>query len=473
MEEASIIPSDAKSWSLCVRRIWYDKFPPKNTEIKIEPFDQLIIEKGLEHEKNILAKLSQNRSVKTAESTEHTQLLMDEGIDVIYQAQFYDEDSGLVGNPDFLIKHESGKYQPADAKLARSAEDKKEIKVQLGIYRRLLGTDLPGLVYLGNGKTEEIDDNAYPIVDKFLTEMGNILGRNKPPVVRYSHSKCKICPYFSICQPEFIQKDELTLIHGIDSRSAPHLEDKGIKNIQRLSECDTVSIPDVPYLKNFEKKQRAVLQAKSWLTGEVFKLNDIDLPEGTWIHFDIEDNPLEPSGQKHVYLWGLLKPDYDNSSFEFSWTDSMAEDHQGWEGFLGLIEKYKFYYSDLIIAHYSNHEITTIKQYVERYDMHDHPIVEWLLGEETPLYDMQKPVIQNLVLPLLGYGLKDICKHENLVNFQWENEDSGSQWSIVQFNRFQQEKEVEMRKELKEAILSYNRDDVLATRKLEEWLRKL
>ncbi len=37
----------------------------------------------------------------------------------------------------------------------------------------------------------------------------------------------------------------------------------------------------------------------------------------------------------------------------------------------------------------------------------------------------------SLVLPLQGYGLNDICKHESLVNFQCEDEDAGSQWTVV------------------------------------------
>jgi predicted RecB family nuclease len=85
---------------------------------------------------------------------------------------------------------------------------------------------------------------------------------------------------------------------------------------------------------------------------------------------------------------------------------------------------------------------------------------------------MQRPVLDSLVLPLQGYGLKDICKHKDLVNFQWQDEDSGSQWSVVQFNRFLTETDPQMIATLKAEILGYNRDDVTATRRLEEWLRQ-
>jgi uncharacterized protein len=84
---------------------------------------------------------------------------------------------------------------------------------------------------------------------------------------------------------------------------------------------------------------------------------------------------------------------------------------------------------------------------------------------------MQKPVLNSLVLPLQGYGLKDICKHKDLVNFQWEDDSAGSQWSVVQFNRFLHEPDPAVKNQLKKEILGYNRDDVIATRRLEEWLR--
>ncbi len=105
--------------------------------------------------------------------------------------------------------------------------------------------------------------------------------------------------------------------------------------------------------------------------------------------------------------------------------------------------------------------------------MENHTSVAWLLGDDSPLFDMQNPVLNCLALPLQGYGLKDICKHPNLVNFQWENEESGSQWSVVQFNRFRSEKDLTEKQKLKTELLSYNRDDVIATRRLEIWIRKL
>jgi predicted RecB family nuclease len=463
-----IKPSDARSWLHCVKRVWFDNFPPDGSVTKISEFDQLIIDQGLVHEEVVLDQLSENHTVHRAQSVEHTRQLMEEGAEIIYQAHLENLEEGLIGSPDFLVRHGTGKYQPADAKLARS-DEKKEIQIQLGCYRLMLGCTLPGIVFLGTGEQKEIGGQTNQLINKFIEGMRNVLDNVAPPIARYSHSKCKVCPYYLICKPDFEQRGEITLIYGVDSRNAPHLEEAGITTMQQLANAS--DIPDVPYLKDFEKKKKIVLQAQSWLTGEIFKLKDFELPGGTWVHFDVEDNPLEISGQKHVYLWGFLKPGYEVNAFEYSWTDTMADDKSGWEQFLNIIGKYRDEYRSLVIAHYSTHEVTTIKQYAKRYDMLSHPTVEWLLGDTTPLYDLQKPILDNLVLPLQGYGLKEVCKHEGLVNFQWEDEESGSQWSVVQFVRFLGERDSVKRENLKNTILGYNRDDVFATRRLEEWLR--
>ena len=301
--------------------------------------------------------------------------------------------------------------------------------------------------------------------------MSELLVNKAEPTVRYGHTKCKQCPYYAHCKPIFTAREELSLLYGIQGRAAEGLERVGIKTISNLSNAQADNIPDIPYLKGFKKKHRAILQAKSWQTGEVFKIGEVILPEGTWVHFDIEDNPLTPNGEKHVYLWGFLLPEYSNENFEYVWTNHQTEDNEGWLAFLNKIKEYRIRYPDLILAHYSNHELSTIKHYSERYDMEDDQIVQWLLGENTPLFDMQKPVTDSLVLPLQGYGLKDICKHKDLVNFQWDDSDSGSQWSVVQFNHFLNEASTISKEKLKKEILGYNRDDVMATYKLEQWLR--
>ncbi len=467
-----IKPSDAVAWAECARRVWHDNKGQLDHGKTEDAFEQLVIERGLEHERQVLKLLREQYDVHEARSVEHTQQLMAQGAEVIYQAQLRNEDEGFIGFPDFLIRSESGEYQPADAKLSLS-EEKKSTQVQLGFYRRQLGGELPAIVFLGDDSTAEIGNKANAITSKFIIEMRSLLADEREPSVRYSHSKCRACSYYGHCKPQFEAREELSLLYGIQGRTAEGLEKAGIGSITALANSDPETLPDVPYLKGFLKKQRAVLQAQSHLDGSVHNIAPIILPQGTWVHFDIEDNPLTANGDKHVYLWGFLTPPFRKNDFEYIWTDKEEDDEKGWIAFLNQVEQYRSRYSDLVLAHFSPHERTTIRSYAKRYDMEENETVLYLLGEDGPLFDMQKPVLESLVLPLQGYGLKDICKHPKLVNFQWEDDSSGSQWSIVQFNRFLQETDKPSKQQLKKEILRYNRDDVIATRRLEEWLRAL
>ena len=461
--------SDATSWIHCPRRAWLDNHPQEGFEAAApSEFDQLVMTLGTRHEWSVKRQLEKQYQVVEAVSEEHTRALMEARVQVIYQGQLTKD--GVIGKPDFLILHSSGQYQPADAKLARS-EEKKEIQIQLGIYRKLLDNALPALAFLGTGEITEIGDEADKEVDKFLASMRIIMEHTEPPAVRYSESRCKACGYSGACKPQFEARGELTLLYGIDSRSAPGLEQQGIDTIRKLADADPAAIADVPYLKGLEKKQRAVLQAKAYLDGGMHQLAPVQLPGGSWVHFDIETNPLTESGQDHVYLWGFLKPPYDGDCFEYVWTDADSQDRQGWDAFLAKMEDYRHAYTDLVLAHFSNFERQKIEAYADRYEMREHPTVAWLLGDSSPLYDLLEVVKACLVLPVASYGLKYICKHPELVNFQWDDHDSGSQWSVVQYVNFLMTLVPDDRARMKRNILTYNFDDVMATRKLELWLR--
>lgn len=464
---AKLDPSAAKSWLECKRRAWYDSNPPPGLELVEDRFNELITEQGIAHEKIVLHRFS---NPITATSASHTQELINKKTPVIYQPVLEDSARQISGRPDFLILNQDGQYQVADAKLATSLRGHKEIAIQLGVYRQLLGTALPALVYLGSGEVVELgDDDTASITDQFLTDLAKLLANDSPPKAHFSNSKCSSCNYDSLCRPQFIEQQALTLVYGIDSRSLPGLIGQGITTITELANSDPDKIQDVPYLKG-KKKHHAVFQAKSYLTGKTFKLRDPELPCGTSIHFDVEQNPLSP--REAVYLWGWLEPPYTKEAFRYTWSDGTPEqDRQAFVDFLTQINTLKNRFDQLHLVHFSPFERTQIKKHAELYDLLQDPTVTWLLGEQSPLFDIQKTVTDSLVLPLLGYGLKAICKDPRLVNFQWELGESGSQWSVVRYLDYLKAG-VGEKEEIKEEILSYNRDDVRATRAVEEWLRR-
>ncbi|MDH5552846.1 MAG: recombinase RecB, partial [Nitrosomonas sp.] len=254
-----IKPSDAAVWASCIRRAWLDKHQQGQVQIEVSDFDQLLRDSGIEHEAAVLEKLQQQYEVHEAHSIEHTRELMQQSVPVIYQGRLLDEQQGLIGYPDFLILHESGDYQAADAKLSHSA-NKKNIQIQLGLYRKILNNQLPALVFLGDGNTATLGDEVKPHADNFITAMRALLSMDEQPDVRYSHSKCRICPYFEQCTAEFEAKEDISLIYGIHGNSANHLASAGLSTITQLASSRVEDIPDVPYLKGHKRKHHAILQ---------------------------------------------------------------------------------------------------------------------------------------------------------------------------------------------------------------------
>ena len=86
--------SDATSWVMCIRRVWFDKHQPI-TEAKPDAFMQFLFEAGLAHEASILKRLSEQYLVCRANSAEHTLELMEQGAQVIYQGRLVDSEMHL------------------------------------------------------------------------------------------------------------------------------------------------------------------------------------------------------------------------------------------------------------------------------------------------------------------------------------------------------------------------------------------
>lgn len=463
--------SDARSWCHCPRRAWYDHRPPPDLIVGATPFDVLIAEAGQAHEAGIRAKLGGGVRAK---SPAHTAALMAEGVPLIYQPAFEDHELCLEGRPDFLIRTPDGDYQVADAKLATRLDDYPEISLQLALYRRLVGSRLPALAYTGAGVAVEVALDADLEAEQFLTEFQAALACSDPPVTHFGETKCSSCPYDAICRPAFEQAGELTMVFGVSARAAEGLRDAGIRTMAELAAADPEQLPDLPRLRGTVNKRRAVLQARSQLTGEAFVLKPPQFPTGTWVHFDVESNPLAATPKGEVYLWGFLPPPYGPASYQRVWSDGgPEEDKRAWRDFLSLLETYRHRFPDLRIVHYSAFEVTQIKTYARRFAKEDHPAVAWLLGDDSPLFDLANAVRQSVVLPLPGYGLKPICRHPRLVNFQWELPESGSQWSVVRYIDHLRAQDRTERDVIRREIETYNRDDVLATRALEMWLRSL
>ena len=461
--------SDAISWAYCRRRVWFDHNPPDGFTEVVDPFDELVLKKGLEHENAVLASLGPYR---TAESVEHTRAMMGQGIPLIYQGLLVDETLGVVCQPDFL-RLDEGEYRAEDAKFSTRLQGKKEQIAQLGTYDIVLGSKRRTRALLVDEQIYELTEKDLRTAETFLADMRELMAMAERPAANFVATKCRECPYSATCIPRFEADENLGLDYFVDNRALPALNKRGIHRLSDLGNAHVSDLDNVPYLKAPEKQERAILQAQSYLEKRIIRVGDIELPPGNAIHFDIETWPFGANGQGTVYLWGFLVPPYDKArNYEHVWADE-SDDRAGFLSALDMIDGYRQTIRSAVLVHYSNFELVQIRRLAERYELLEHPVVDWLLNDPSSCFDIQKSVTKALLLPVTGYGLKAICKNPALVNFQWDVEESGSQWSVVRYCDYLECGDETARASIKDELLSYNRDDVAATRALEVWLTRL
>ena len=473
-----IYASDAIAWDKCRRLAWFAFNPPGDERPEPDRFQGLIRERGIEHENEILASF---QSPVRAESAEHTRELMVAQTAVIYQPQFRDDAIGLLGTPDFLLLN-GNSYQIADAKLAFSIEKNRAIKTQLGVYQLLLRNvaDLAGaeelapVVFLGDGEAREVEYDVVSLAKEFIDDVTLLADMSDMPSTHFAYSKCSSCVFYDYCHADFESHDDVTLSPAIDARTANQLSLQNITTLTGVASADPHKIQDAPYLRNADKRLRIIQQAQSLKTGQVIVRGEPSWPQGTMVHFDVESDPLGADGGGEVYLWGLLKPRYGSHDFDGVWRET--DDFATWSSFLKLVANYRTRYPDLILVHYSPYERTQIQHYADRYAGFEEPIVQWLLDSDGPLWDLQSFVKRNFVLPVESYGLKNICRDERLVDFQWRLEESGSQWSVVRYYDYVAALaagNVTVATAIKQEILIYNEDDVRATAAMIDWLQSI
>ena len=78
---------------------------------------------------------------------------------------------------------------------------------------------------------------------------------------------------------------------------------------------------------------------------------------------------------------------------------------------------------------------------------------------------MHRAAVDAVILPLYFYSLKDVAR---FIGFQWQAEDAGGAESVVWYNQWKDSGD----KKILQKILDYNKDDVVATMVVKEWLEK-
>jgi len=464
----------------CPHWLWFEAFGDLKKKAPQSKFSDMLLEMGVEHEKEVIMAegLTPVKGKTIAVRAKATRKLMEQGVDRIYHGVLIDDE--FVGEPDILEKHTDKAsdlgpwyYVPVDIKSGERVTDSH--KMQLSCYGELLARTQglrPKEGYILTMSGVRISVVLADHHDEFHAAVDGIkkLFAGEMPAPHLS-SSCKQSPWFKECKALAVRTDDIAQLYNVKKRVVQELRQHGIRTVHDVAKMDVGrTIPLSPMFKK-PLLERMVLQAKSLISGKHVVRVGYSLPETSLeIFFDIEGDPLK----QVEYLFGFWMREYgvldprlrgdDNGGagmtvtderFEFQIAEKPEDEGKMWESFLGWIERLPKEYA---VYHYGTYELVRLNQMGEKYGRS-----RALDTFTSRLIDLNEIVKDKIVFPLHFYGIKDIGKY---IGYARSGDIAGGGESVAFYEEWLEKGD---RSQL-DAIIEYNKDDVIATKFLKDWL---
>ena len=483
----------------------------------------IIRKRGLQHEARYLEGLRGERSrvvtidrddnadrgERIRRQAEETIAAMATGADVVFQAAFFD--GRWLGYADFLLRVESPErpsvwgpyhYEVADTKLARHVKAGAVLQIcsyveQLERIQRVLPERMK--VALGGSARETVtlrvdDYMAYYRAAKRRFEetvLGDVAAPTYPPEGTYPEpvEHCDVCRWAQVCAERRRADDHLSLVAGITARQRKALTSRELDTVERLA---AAPIPFDPPLDGAgaASVERVREQARIQVEGRGLPkpIHELLLPApGTPIEPERglatlpEPDPgdlfLDLEGDPYAfddgvdYLFGVMEA---SGTFTAIWSFdpdrpsdvSLAGEKRAFERLVDLITERLEAHPGMHVYHYAQYEATALKRLMGRHGTREDAVDRLLRG--GVLVDLFRAVRQGLRASVESYSIKKI---EALYDFTRSEglRDAGS--SIVEFEEWLELGEGDRpSSDILQSIEAYNRDDVLSTIRLRDWL---
>ena len=451
---------------------------------------QLIFRKGLDHERDYLQTLrDEGRSVteiatvfghEAQRAAERLTLeAMQSGVDVVYQAAFYDGAWG--GQADFLLRVDEPSllgdwsYEVADTKLARRL--KVPALLQMAVYADRL-TMLQGrppehlLVVTGDGL-----ERPWRLVD-VASYAGRARDRLReavelrPPTTPVPVPHCPQCRWQARCTRQWRQQDDLSLVAFMRGDHRERLHELGIRTVAQLAASDPDELRGVGSGTCERLVQQAALQVRERATGRphyellapepAHGLLRLPAPSGGDVYLDFEGDPWADGGAGREYLAGLGDRD---GSFVARWAHDRAAER---ELVVALVDDLTSRWQAdpaMHVYHYAPYETTALKRMTARHGVRETELDQLLRGER--FVDLYAVVRQGLRISKESYSIK------KLEAFYWgatrsEGDVADAMSSVVAYERWIVDRDDHVLAQIE----SYNEDDVDSTRDLHAWLEE-
>lgn len=483
----------------CPHKVWRDLYGPQEEKIvEANPFIELLWQKGLQHEEEIIRKIGEYVDVSKGSYEERifkTISEMKKGSSLIYQGILQYQE--LLGIPDLLRKVSNGIYMPIDIKSGAGLEGmgeeedegkpKKHYAVQLCLYNEILKK----LKFTEGNKGLIIDIN-YNEVDYFLDSPQS--ERNKSTWLDvYEEIKqkvklllentkqnkpalggiCKLCPWYYSCKNWCENCKDLTNIFYLGREKRDTISrDLSIDRVDQMCLCNVEKAleqkkKDKTFLKGIGEKSLLKIVDRAKVIN-IFKkpviYKKIEFPKvSKELFFDIEGDPT----QDFIYLHGIYERSMGGEEKYISFLASdnrPEEERRAWEELWYYIRSMPE--DDYSLYYYSSYEKTAYRRLEKKY-----PNI--IIKEELEAFFKKDNVIDlyiDIILkftdwPIFSYSLKDLATY---LGFKWRDDTPSGALSIQWYNEYLENKD----KAILNRILEYNEDDCKALMVLKDGIEK-
>jgi uncharacterized protein len=371
-------------------------------------------------------------------------------------------------------------YRPVIARQGRRLT--REHRFQLALAGRLLvdfqgGAVSDGLAVAGSGRRLErerlpLGSSLNRQLDDSLLRLSADLNRPDPPALAADRRKCTLCSWRGLCNDVASQEGHLSEVSGIGAKRREMLQDIGVDSLQALAAANPKELGG--QLKRFGDQHAAmaaplVAQARVQRDGVVERLDALPaLPElrrapGVLL-YDIESDP----DARDDFLHGFVRLPNDGAH---SWDLRHATYHpllvlqeHGEARCWQRIQRFLATYPDWLILHYGETESLALLRMAKRQGASDQE--QQSLRER--LIDVHARLRAHWQLPLSSYGLKAVAGWRG---FKWGQSGVDGARALLWWRQWRGEGgKARGSVHTLRSILTYNRDDGLATWAVAQWL---
>jgi predicted RecB family nuclease len=484
--------SDLVNFAACAHLTHLDLANLVSPLPKAEDTEEMVLiqGKGFEHESRYLGHLRsevgevvdlQDDALSDLQASQKTRAALEGGAPVVFQGTFLEPP--WVGHADFLVRVDSPSllgafsYEVEDTKLARTSRGK--FLVQLCLYSEMLASAQGVMsrhvhVVLGDGRKDTFLVADYlryyrQLKQRFLDWTSNEDRDSSPE----RSDRCSMCRWRELCTAQWERDDHLNRVAGISRQQIAKLRSVGISTMNGLATLksgSTVARIQPDTLGRLSQQARLQVQAQATgqpqlelvpaIPGKGFER--MPAPADGDLFFDMEGDPLEEGGLE--YLFGLYFFENGTPVFKPFWAHSRDEERTAFEAFVDYVTDHLARHPEAHIYHYAPYEPTALKRLMCLHGTRESQVDDLLRRKK--LVDLYAVVREAIRVGEPSYSIKAI---ERFYRGARSGDVQNAGASIVFYEKWK----VSQDPAVLQAIEDYNKDDVVSTFQLREWLLSL